>query len=159
MMNDKTVSFEKALHRTQALCAKQERCTNDLRIKMKQWHVSTEDIEKVINKLISDGFVNDERFAHMFARDKSKFNKWGPIKIAYSLKSKHIPDDLIKIILLEIEPEQNDKSVYEMLSKKAKSIKAKSTQDLKVKLIRFGISRGYDYGLISSIASSIIKEE
>ena len=158
MLNDKTLNFEKALCKAQSLCARQERCTNDLRSKMRQWHVSAEDIEKVIKKLISDGFVNDERYAHMFARDKSKLSKWGPIKITYALKSKRIPDDIIKSILLEIEPDQDDKSLYELLSKKAKSIKAKSTQDLKVKLIRFGISRGYDYGLVNNTISSIVKE-
>ena len=158
MQNDKTLSFEKALSRTQSLCARQERCTNDLRSKMRQWHVSTEDIDKVIKKLISDGFVNDERYANMFARDKSKLSKWGPIKITYALKTKRIPDDIIKSILSEIEPDQNDKSLYELLSKKAKTIKSKSALDLKVKLIRFGVSRGYDYGLLSNTISSIIKE-
>jgi regulatory protein len=158
MIKDNKLTLEKATQRVQSLCARQERCSYDIRIKLRQWQVSPEDIEKIIKKLNADNFINDERYAHMFARDKSKFNKWGPLKISYTLKSKHIPDDTIKSVLLEIEPNQDDKSLFDLLHKKSKSIKAKSIHDLKNKLIRFGISRGYDYRLVCNSVSSIIQE-
>lgn len=151
MIKDKVLTFERALNRVQSLCARQERCSTDIRLKLRQWKVLPDDIEKIITKLIKDNFINDERYAYMYARDKSKFNKWGPIKILYALKTKHIPEDIIKSVLLEIEPTQNDKALFDLLKNKAKTIKAKSTYDLKAKLIRFGISRGYDYGKVIEI--------
>ncbi len=158
MVNDKSLTPEKAIQRSQAICARQERCSYDIRLKLRQWQISNVDIERIIKQLIADGFINDERYARMFVRDKSKFNKWGPQKITYTLKSKHFPDDIIKDALSEIDHANDELTLKELLSKKMKGIKAKSTYDLKTKLIRFGISRGFDYDLVSKTTSLIIKE-
>jgi len=158
MIKEKVITFEKATQRAQSLCARQERCSYDIQAKLRLWKLSSEDIDKIIKKLNADNFINDERYAYMFARDKSKFSKWGPIKITYALKSKHIPDEIIKSAVLETEASQDNKSLLDLLTRKAKTLKAKSIYDLKAKLIRFGISRGYDYGLVNEKVSSIIKE-
>ena len=149
---------EKATQRAQALCARQERCAHDIRLKLKQWQTSNTDTEKIIKQLVADGFINDERYARMFVRDKIKFNKWGPIKITYTLKSKHFPDDLIRIALSEIEDTNDESTLNELLSRKMKGIKAKSPYDLKSKLIRFGISRGFNYEIVRKVASILIKD-
>jgi len=158
MAIDKSLTPEKATRRAEALCAKQERCSYDIRMKLGQWQVSNGDVEKIIKQLIADGFINDERYARMFVRDKSKFNKWGPIKITYTLKSKHFSEDTIKDALGEIEHANDESTLKELLSKKLKGIKAKSPYDLKTKLIRFGISRGFGYEMVSKTASIIIKD-
>lgn len=157
MIKNFTISPEKALTRAQALCAKQERCSNDIRLKLVQWQIEPNEVDKIINKLISDSFINDERYARMFARDKSKFNKWGPIKITYTLRSKRIPEDIIKSALQEIISD-DDTALKELMIRKLKNLKAKSLYELKVKLIRFGVSRGYEYELVSKIVSSITAE-
>lgn len=158
MIKDTVLSPEKAIQRAQALCARQERCSYDIRLKLKQWQISNVEIEKIIMHLIIDGFINDERYAQMFVRDKSKFNKWGPKKIIYTLKSKHFSEDIIKVALEEIEHTNDESTLKEILSKKKKGIRAKSPYDLKTKLIRFGISRGFEYEAVSKVASTIIKE-
>jgi regulatory protein len=158
MKLSKEVTPEKAIQRTQALCARQERCSHDIRIKLRQWQLPSADIEVIINKLQIDGFINDERYARMFTRDKSKFNKWGPLKILYALKSKHISDEIIKNAIDEIEHSNDTSILIDLLSKKRKGIKAKSPYDLKSKLIRFGISRGFDYGIVSKTVSQILSE-
>ena len=158
MINDKSLTPEKAIQRAQALCARQEKCSYDIRLKLRQWQISNADIEKIIKHLIVDGFINDERYARMFVRDKSKFNKWGPLKITYTLRSKHLSDDIIRNALGEIEHSNDEATLKELLSKKMKGIKAKSLYDLKTKLIRFGTSRGFDYELVNKTASLIIKE-
>ena len=157
MIKNFIISPEKALTRAQAICAKQERCSNDIRLKLIQWQIAASEAEKIINKLVSDGFIDDERYARMFVRDKSKFNKWGPIKISYTLKSKRIPDNIIESALQEVISD-DDKSLKELLRRKLKNLKAKSPYELKVKLIRFGVSRGYEYEVVNKILSSIVKE-
>jgi regulatory protein len=159
MIKDKSFTLEQAQQRAKALCARQERCSFDIQKKLRQWHVIPADAEKIISKLIADKFIDDERYAQLFARDKSKFYKWGPIKIAYGLKSKNIPDEIIKSALSDIVTENDDQTLYDLLSKKAKTIKAKSIYDLKVKLIRFGIGRGFDYGKVVEIASSVLNRD
>lgn len=158
MINDKAIPPEKALLRAEVLCARQERCSYDIRTKLKQWKVSPKDTEKIIKKLQDDGFINDERYARIFVRDKSKFNKWGPLKIAYALKSKYIEEGIIKTIMIEIVPTDDESILRDILSRKMKSIKAKSTYDLKAKLIKFGISRGFNFESVSKIVSLIANE-
>lgn len=154
----KIISFNSAIHRAQFLCARQERCSYDIKVKLKQWNVSPDNIEKVIAQLIKDGFINDERYVTMFVRDKTKFNKWGPIKIAQALRAKRIPDAIIQDLLKEIVETNDERILVELLKRKVKSIKAKSPMDLKSKLIRFGISRGFDYGIVLKEVDNLIKD-
>lgn len=157
-MNRKfTISPEKALIRAQALCAKQEKCTNDIRLKLIQWQIENIEAEKIIAKLVSDGFLNDERYARIFARDKSKLNKWGPLKITYTLRAKRLSEDIIKSALQEIIYD-DETSLKELMTKKQKSLKAKTPYEMKAKLIRFAISRGFEYEIVNKIATSITNE-
>jgi len=148
---DKSTPFKTAITRAESLCARQERCSFDIRAKLKLWNVSSEDIEKVIAQLVSNSFINDERYTAMFVREKTKFNKWGPYKIAQALRAKRIPEILIQESLKEFGSADDEKTITDLLKKKASSIKAKSTADLKAKLIRFGVSRGFGYGMIMGI--------
>ena len=158
MLKDNIITPERALQRTQALCARQERCSHDIRLKLKQWQLSNTNIEKIIKQLVADNFINDERYSKMFVRDKSKFNKWGSIKIKYTLKSKGFSEEVIKNALVEIDHSNDESTLKDLLSKKMKGIKTKSPYDLKTKLIRFGISRGFDYEIVNRIASLIIRQ-
>jgi regulatory protein len=151
MIQSKELTFEKAIQRAQVLCAQQERCSYDIVLKLRQWQIQTHDIEKIITNLIENNFINDERYATMFARDKNKFNKWGPIKIAYALRAKRISEIVIKESLAGLESMEDESTLIHILNKKASSIKSKSPSDLKAKLIRFGISRGFEYGKIVEI--------
>lgn len=158
MINDKSLTPEKAIQRVEALCARQERCSYDIRMKLRQWQISNADIERMLKRLITDGFINDERYARMFIRDKRKFNKWGPLKITYALRSKSFSEEIISKALGELEPDNDESTLKELLSKKMRGIKAKSPYDLKTKLIRFGISRGFNFELVNKTASLIVKE-
>ena len=151
----KKISYDAALNRAQALCARQEKCSFDIKQKLHIWGVADIDTKKVIDHLIKDGFINDERYAFMFVRDKSKFNKWGPLKIAQALRIKHIPEAIIQHSLKEIDKSLNENDLLDLLKKKSKSVKAKSDYDLKVKLIRFAISRGFDYNQILKLVDKV----
>ncbi len=151
MIQCKELTFEKAIQRVQFLCARQERCSYDIMLKLRQWQIQPHDIEKIITNLIENNFINDERYASLFARDKNRFNKWGPIKIAYALRAKRISETVIKESLVGLESNENESTLIHILNKKASSIKSKSPSDLKAKLIRFGVSRGFEYGRIIEI--------
>lgn len=151
MIQCKELTFEKAIQRVQFLCARQERCSYDIMLKLRQWQIQPHDIEKIITNLIENNFINDERYASLFARDKNRFNKWGPIKIAYALRAKRISETVIKESLVGLESNENESTLIHILNKKASSIKSKSPSDLKAKLLRFGISRGFEYGRIVDI--------
>lgn len=157
--NAKQIDKEKALSRLQNLCARGEKCSSDLKQKMIQWKLSSDDINWVINRLSADGFVDDARFAGMFVREKSRINKWGRIKIASTLRAKGISADIINEALAQIESETDKIQLVELIKRKAKQTKAKSPYDLKSKLIRFGISRGFDMGVVIDVVNGFVKGE
>ncbi|MDI3527682.1 MAG: regulatory protein [Tenuifilum sp.] len=134
---------EKALERLQRLCAQREKCTYDLIQKLTQWGVGQNDINKIITSLKHDGFVDDQRFARLYVREKSKFNKWGPIKIRTMLSAKKISKEIIDAALSELSDEKTSENLFDLLKKKKVQIKAKNSYDLRNKLIRFGVSRGF----------------
>lgn len=78
------------------LCAKSERCTDELRRKLMGWHISAEDTEAILTSLRRRKFVDDERFAHAYVRDKWQFNHWGRRKILMGLAAKRIPSDVAR---------------------------------------------------------------
>lgn len=112
-------------------------------------------IEKIINSLIEDKFVDDNRFAKSFVREKFRFNNWGRIKITYALKQKRIPESTIILALEEIEEEEYLHVLETELIKKKKSIKVKNQFDLKGKLLRFGQSKGFEIEYILRVIKSL----
>ena len=83
-------SFLEAKTKLEALCAYQERCSSELQKKLVQWRFNQEDMDRLLAHLISDDFLNEERFALAFVSGKVNIKKWGRIKIRQQLKLKHI---------------------------------------------------------------------
>ena len=144
MMKKIQITPKQALARIQKICSIQEKCSFDVRQKMFNWGIEEKEVEKIINSLVNDKFINDNRFAKSFVREKFRFNKWGRIKITYALKNKRIPESTINLALGEIEEEKYLHVLETELIKKKKSIKAKIQFDLKGKLLRFGQSKGFE---------------
>jgi len=147
-MNKKVFDIQKGLERAQALCSRQEKCISDIRTKLYSWGATKEQIEVIIKSLINDNFLNQKRFSKLFASEKARFNKWGPRKIEQALMMKGFGKDEIAEALAEIQDYFDDDTLAQLLKNKMRSIKAKDEYDLKIKLIRFGISRGYEYGKV-----------
>jgi regulatory protein len=140
--------YEASLSKAMMLCSQREYCTDDFRSKLRQWGVSETDIAKIINSLIKENFINEKRYAEAFVRDKFKYNKWGKVKLAAHLKAKQIPSEIVKSALDSIDNELYMKSMKEIVSSHRRSVKAKNQYDLKGKLLRFGLSKGFESNLL-----------
>jgi len=151
------ITPKQALARIQKICSIQEKCSFDVRRKLSDWEFENMAIEKIINSLIEDKFVDDNRFAKSFVREKFRINKWGRIKITYALKQKRIPESTIGLALEEIEEEEYLHVLETELIKKKKSIKAKNQFDLKGKLLRFGQSKGFETENIIRIIQNLTR--
>jgi regulatory protein len=145
-MEKKTVE---ALNKCMELCSKAEKCTSDIRKKLFEWGISSEDAQRVIDELKQHRFIDDQRYAETYARDKFRFNHWGKVKIAFQLKSKSITDSIIFDALDGIDEEEYMEKLKEMLKQKSRSVKATSGYEGKAKLIRFAQSRGFEYEQIT----------
>ena len=149
------ITPKQALARIQKICSVQEKCSFDVRRKLFDWSIEEKEVERIINCLVYDKFIDDNRFAKSFVREKFRINKWGRIKITYTLKQKRIPKSTIDLALEEIEEEEYLQVLETELIKKKKSIKAKNQFDLKGKLLRFGQSKGFETEYILRIIENL----
>ena len=142
---------KKALSKCMALCSKSEKCISDIRKKLSNWQLNEDDAQHIIDTLIDEKFIDENRFADSFVRDKFRFNHWGKIKITYQLKAKGISSSHIVIALEQIDNEEYSNTLTELLSQKNKSIKAETGYERKAKLVRFAQGRGFEYEIIRNI--------
>jgi regulatory protein len=137
-----------------ALCSQREYCIDDIRSKLQLWGVGEIDNEKIITNLVMENFINEIRYSEAFTKDKFRYNKWGKVKIRANLKMKKIPADVISSALNSIDDELYKKTLEELLTTHRRSVKAKNQYDLKGKLLRYGLSKGFESELLYDILSS-----
>jgi len=139
------------LSKAMALCSKREYCSDDIRSKLRSWGAGEADSEKIISTLISENFLNETRYASAFVRDKFNYNKWGKVKIAAHLRAKQISPGIITSALILIDNELYMRTMKEIITSHRRHVKAKNKFDLKGKLLRFGLSKGFESNLLYDI--------
>ncbi len=102
--------------------------------------------EQIVAELVRDGFVDDSRYAQAFAREKSRLTGWGPIKIRQALQVKKIPREIISEALAAAAGEDADSRLEKLLAAKARTLEG--APQARLKLIRFALSRGYEYDAV-----------
>ena len=139
----KVMSEKEAISRLAALCARTEYCLSDIRRKMEAWLLPEGADERIIRRLTSDGYVDENRYAHAFVRSKFRFNRWGREKIARALKMKGISDEDIADGLTELNDEEAEQTLMDLLIAKNRHITYKNDYDRYMKLLRFAVGRGF----------------
>ncbi|MEI6765005.1 MAG: regulatory protein RecX [Bacteroidota bacterium] len=129
-------------------CAIQERCQQESFFKMRKLGLTAEQSEQAIGQLISEGFINEERFARTFARGKFRIKKWGRRKILFELKKKKISEYCIRRALQEIDGGDYQYTLNELIRKKSKDIKDGDLHVRNRKLASFLISKGFESELV-----------
>ena len=131
-----------------AMCAQAEHCQYEMVEKMRRWEVSEEAQARVMQRLVAERYVDDERFARAFVKDKIRYNKWGRRKVEQALWAKHIDENIRQRVLDEVNDEEYISVLRPLLKQKRKSTKANSDYELNGKLIRFAMSRGFTMDII-----------
>jgi regulatory protein len=131
-----------------ALCAQAEHCSWEMTEKMRRWEISDEAQARVLQRLISERYIDDERFARAFVKDKICYNKWGRRKVEQALWQKHIDEPVRQQVLDEVSDEDYLLVLRPLLKQKRKSTKAADEYELNRKLVRFALSRGFTFDII-----------
>ena len=131
-----------------SLCAQAEHCEQEMRDKMRRWELDETVQNRIINRLIKERYVDDERYARAFVKDKIRYNKWGRRKVQQALWQKRIDADIQQRVLDEIEEKEYLDILRPLLKQKRKSIKAESDYELNQKLVRFALGRGFGFDII-----------
>lgn len=149
---------EQALAALMRLCARAEKSQEDARRLMRGWGLAERDAERVLAKLVRDRFIDDARYAGAFVREKLRLSGWGEYKIRTALQRKRIDRALIDAALAEADRSGMDERLRRQLERKARTAKYTTQYELKTKLIRYGLSLGYDYETVVEAASGLVTD-
>ncbi|MBR2206188.1 MAG: RecX family transcriptional regulator [Prevotella sp.] len=144
----KDMTEQEAYLQLAALCAQAEHCQQEMRDKMRRWELDETAQNRIIDRLIKERYVDDERYARAFVKDKIRYNKWGRRKVQQGLWQKHIDADIQQRVLDEIDEKEYLDILRPLLKQKRKSIRAASDYELNQKLARFALSRGFTFDII-----------
>lgn len=151
----KMVTEEQARTKLAALCARAEHCTGEMREKMWRWGLPEDAQQRIVNYLVTNKYIDDERFCRMFVRDKITYNRWGRRKVEQALMVKRIPSEVYKPVLDEVDGEDFTAILRPLLNSKRKTLKAATTYELNTKLMKFALSRGFDMETIRKCLTDV----
>ena len=144
----KPLSPDQVLDKMAKYCAYQERCVKDVKDKLKTYDIAEKEKNIILEYLLDNRFVNDERFAKSFVRGKVNQSGWGVNKIRFHLIQKGIDKDIIEEALGQTDEETYRQRLIEILKAKAKTVKAASDYEKKRKLAAYAMQKGFEGSLI-----------
>lgn len=147
--------FKTVLNKAMALCAAREYCAGEITAKLQVWGMDDKDSARIIELLKMDNFINEERYALGFVKDKFNYNKWGKLKISAHLRAKNIPGNIIDQALNTLDNEEYKQMLNNLLTSHRRSVKAKNQYDLKAKMMRYGLSKGFESSLLYDLLNEM----
>ena len=148
MSNKKVYDIKIAVERLKNYCALQDKCQWDVIQKMKEWGLLEISQNYILELLIQEKYVDEERYSRSFCRGKFKIKKWGKIKICNELKKKHISAACINKGLEEISDSEYQNELDQQYHKKKGAIKEKNHLLKKKKIATYLINKGYESSLV-----------
>lgn len=145
------LSLPVAIEKIKNWCAYQERSHFETKTKLFEFGLYSNEVDEAITALISENFLNEERFAEAFTRGKFRIKHWGKIKIKNELKQRLVSDYSINKALKLIDDNEYYTVLKKIISKKIAETKEKNEYKKKHKVFQYAISRGFESNLISEI--------
>jgi regulatory protein len=144
------------LDKLKKYCAYQERCHFDVTKKLQKLKADEDMANEIISELITENYLNEERFAIAYVRGKHRINKWGRNKITRELKQRDISTYLINKSLKEIVETEYLSMLRHLLEEKNKTIRAKTIYERKKKLFSYAYRKGYENELIADVLDELL---
>ena len=152
---NKPLTPDQVLDKMAKYCAYQERCVKDVRDKLKTFEISEEEKTKIIDYLLDNRFVNDERFAKSFVRGKVNQSGWGVNKIRFHLMQKGIAKDIIDEALGQTDEDLYRQRLIDILKVKSKTVKAENDYERKRKLAAYAMQKGFEASLVWEVLKDL----
>ena len=141
---------KQVLSKLEAQCSRREYCRADILKKaLERMNGDRDAAEEIVASLEADNFVSDLRYASAFAREKASLTGWGPVKISFALKGKGIDAATVAGALAAVDPEKSGDKLRSILESKYRMLKG--CGDVRLKLLKFALSRGYDYDTVKKL--------
>lgn len=156
----KYLSYDEALRKMQSYCAYQERCHKEVKDKLIDLGIYGDDLDNIIVDLIEQKFLDEQRFADLFIGSKFRQKRWGKVKIMQAIKVKGVSAYCIKRgFKNEITDEAYRETLYDVIKKKDKLTAAKNHWELKQKLAKYAMGRGFESWLVWEILENYLQDK
>lgn len=156
-MNRKPLTYEEALERAAGLCSRAEHSAVEIGRKLRRWGVDADSAGKIAEWLSDNGFIDEERFARAFVHDKYRFDGWGRIKIRHALRQHGVAADVAEAAMSEVDEEEYLSVLRGLLAAKCRVLGMTDPYKKKIALFRFAASRGFEPGIVSSVAGDLVE--
>jgi regulatory protein len=144
----KEAGFLTALEKAKRLCASKECCESEIRTRAEKWGIfSAAETDRIINSLTADKFIDEQRYASAFARDKLRYNKWGKIKIAYHLKMKGLPSSIIAEALQGLDEDEYKEIAMKIIAGLKRQKKGGGIHHEKARIVKSMQAKGFEISL------------
>jgi regulatory protein len=154
----KKLTPDRAKVKIQQYCAYQERNHEEVRSKLFSFGLRGDDVEELIATLITDGFLNEERYAKAFAGGKFRMKKWGRLKIVNHLESKGLSPNCIRSGLKEIDAEDYILTLKKLLEARLDDHVELSIYARRDKLSKFAIAKGYEPEIVWTVLKEVLPD-
>jgi regulatory protein len=148
---------QKALSQLQRYCAYQDRCHSECRTKLIELGVYGDALEEILGELISEGFLDEERFAKSYARGKFRIKQWGRIRIMSELRFRKISPYCIKAAMTELDETDYLNTITELLAKYGRTHPDLAGFDLRQKATQYVLSKGFEPDLVFPLAKTFFE--
>ncbi len=135
------------IEKIQSYCLYQERCVKEVKNKLYSFKISSKLAENIVEYLINNDYLNEERYTKMFVQGKLRIKKWGRIKLKYELKLKGVDTNIIEDNINKINEEEYINYFNEFSTNKIKFLKG-SKDKKKRSFINYFTYRGWEHSLI-----------
>lgn len=154
----KRYSPSEALAKIQRYCAYQERSHKEVKSKLYDYGLYATQVDEIISQLITDGFLNEERFAKAYAGGKFRMKKWGKLKIKNELEFLGLTKNCINRGLKEIEPADYSKTLKTLIKKKSAEMNEENRYKKRDKVARFVIGKGYEPEMVWEYVKDLLPD-
>ena len=152
----KSFSVSESLARIYRYCAYQERSHQEVKNKLYEFGLTTDEVDELLTKMITEGFLNEERFAKAFAGGKFRIKKWGRLKIIRELESHGLTKKCIGRGLGEIDLSDYRKTLKNLLIKKADQTEELNLFKKRDKVAKYAIGKGYEPEMVWEMIKDLI---
>lgn len=130
-------------------CAKSEKCEHDIRQKLTVWGAECETVDKIIQVLYENQYLDKQRYANAFVNDAVKIKNWGRLKIKQALQLKKIDSAIIRQAIETIDKNMYEQKLRHIVEQRVAE-KIPSYEE-KMKIVKSIHSRGYESDIILRI--------
>ena len=133
------------VQRAEKYCADDEHCRSSVRAKLLVWGASRADADAIVDHLVENDFINEERYAEHYCGSKMRMQKWGRVKMAYQLRSKQIPKAIIEQTLANLEKDAYNRILFDLARTRWEQLATEADPNRRrIKVTNFLSSKGFE---------------